>query len=322
MSEEQGSKPASIGSESSSAPASTIQTNPTSPATGLTPGGSASAEPPTLAAGAPPPYAPSYEYEVFQEKKEMPEWARPLITTKEMEDNFRKVFAGHGATEQLVSKRDGYMKELGTLRDEHETLKTQLSDCSDMVDRGDLDGFFKAIGLPTEKVLQYALHHVEYQNLSPEQKKAYDEYVDAGRNNSVLSKKVAELEGRLDSTGVQTRTRDLQSALTRVDVATTVQAIDQKLKAYDQGASFEDEVIKLGDWTWRNKGVDLTADQAVDAVLKKYAQFMGQLPQSAAAPAGQVKPPVIPNVGSLGMSPAKKKITSIADMRKLAASME
>src|SRR3954468_23579172 len=39
---------------------------------------------------APPPYEPNFKYKVLKEEKEIPEWARPLVTTPEMEKSVRE----------------------------------------------------------------------------------------------------------------------------------------------------------------------------------------------------------------------------------------
>lgn len=270
----------------------------------------------------PPQYTPNYKFKFRspldpsrQEEREFDEWARPLIKDADTEKRFREIYEKACGLDYV---KPNYMKmreNLDTLKKEHTEITQSLQRLGSFLHEGDYDSFFKTLEIPDEKIFQYVLDKLNYQQLPPEQRQAHDQASTLKQRAYELELQNQQLQQAYQQTQVQARTASLDSALDRPDVKTVAEAFDARV---GKPGAFRDEVILRGQLAWQTRGVDLTPEQAVKEVLAlaggSVAPAQSPQPQAQA----QQRPPVIPNISGKGSSPARRAPRSIEDLKKLA----
>ncbi len=262
-------------------------------------------------------YTPNLTYKVYDEEKQIPDWAKSFVTSKEAEENFRSLFSKADAVDQMTAKRERQAQEFSELQENHENIMGQLNEASHFVERGDLESFFKTIGLNENVVYQWVLDKLNVQNLPEDQRRIYDEHNELRRNNVLLERQNQALESNWQNQQVQTRTRELDTELAKPEVRSIAQSFDSRLS---QPGAFKDECIWLGKRIAESTGQDVTAEQVVQEVVKRMGNVV-PMQQGQQAQSG-TNPPVIPNVSARNVSPTRKKPNSIEELRQLGASME
>lgn len=184
---------------------------------------------------------------------------------------------------------------------------------------GDFDSAFEILGLTEDQIIKYALNKVQYKQMSPEQRAAYDSQLSNTRRMMALEAENQELSQSYQSFAVQQREGEVEMVLSRPDVSSVVQAFDQRV---GRPGAFRDEVIKRGK-LYAHQGYDAPAQQVIGELInlvggvptpqQTIQQGMGQQPRQAK--------PTLPNITGKGTSPVKKIPKSIDDLRKLAATM-
>ena len=184
--------------------------------------------------------------------------------------------------------------------------------------------------IPEEKVLQWLVEKVEYNQLPPEQRKLLDDRKQAQQRAHELEKHSRTSEERTMQMLSQAKGQALDALLERSSVQAFANAYDQK---FGQEGAFRDAVCDLGSLIWEKHGVDLSPEEAIKGVMDHYGKFVSveqQQPQAVGAPdvnggtqtppSRTKEPPVIPNVSGRQTSATKPKVRSLDDIKKLAAS--
>lgn len=263
---------------------------------------------------------------------EIDDWARSFLN-KENEAKFKEIWAkAHGL--EFVKNR------FSKVRDEYTGYKSQVepllqgwNTLTELYNRDDMEGFFRGLQIPDDKIFKYVLAKLEYQQLPPEERAARDQRSQVVRQNIELERQNQALQQQYQQQTVSARTQQLDIAMTRPDVQTVASSFDQKI---GRPGAFREEVIKRGVLAWHTAQQDITPEQAIAEVL----QIIGTPAQtetqansiSATQPAqsgvtnqAQVatrqSPPVLPNVGAKNTSPTKRGPKSLDEIRKLAAQM-
>jgi hypothetical protein len=261
---------------------------------------------------APAAYAPNFKYKVLKEEKEIPEWARPFVTSADVEKNVRELFEKADGIEAVKTHRDQLV--VGHLQ------------------RGDLDIFFEALNIPEATVLKYALYRLQLKE-NPQQFAAHEQMRQIQLQNLQLQQQLEQSNSGYTNIAVQTREMQLDTHLGRPELLTAVQSFDQRV---GKPGAFRTEVIKRG-----KMYAAMEQDAPVEQVVSEVLQLIGWQGQStqaqpnvqngagaAAAPAagagtpaaGQAKP-TLPNVRGKGTSPAQKVFKSTEELRKHARQM-
>lgn len=264
------------------------------------------------AAAAAAAYAPNYKYKGLGEEKEFEDWAKPLVTSKEIEDKFREMHA-------RAFGIDKYKEDFYSARRENESLNAGLDTLRGFIKEGDLDSFFQATKIPEQVVWNWVKEKLAYQELSPEEKKRYDDYWGAKRENFRLAQTNQKYQNDLESTQVQRKEMELATSLSSPEVTRVMQEFDARV---GKPGAFRDLVIREGLTTEQLTGKECSAEQAVQAVLRYMPGFGGnQIQQTRQANANGVVPPketkaTIPNIKGKATSPVKKKYQSFDEMKK------
>lgn len=292
-------------------------------------------------------YQPNFKFKVMDKEHEFDKRFQQLIKSPDDEKFVRDLHNKAYGLEYVQKKADRFKTDLETVKTEHqeyrsqmEPVVTQLQEAAHYLkspDINDMGNFFDVLGVPQQKVLQYALHVAKLLELPPEQRAAFEHarlgkrqvYQAAQENNSYQS--------QISGHAVQTRTIELQTVLTSPDVQAASEQINTKM---GNPNFFAEEVLRHARFVARVEGKDLSALDAVNAVLERYGSLVqaaapgtGGAAQQQAAPSNppatnpgtqktQQDPPVIPTVPSRQTAPVKKQIKSLDDIRARARELE
>lgn len=257
-------------------------------------------------------YQANYKFRAFDEEKEFDEWARPLVKSKELEEKFRDLFSAKYGVER-------YKEDLHKFKEENTSLNGGLDSLRECVRTGDFDTFFKQTNIPLEKVWNWVKEKLAYQELSPEDRKRYDEHWGLKRQNSELTKNQQMLESQFEQAQIYKKEMELQFVTSSPEVSQIQQEVDTRA---GQPGKFRELVIQKGLATEQLTGRECTAQQAVQAVIQdmKYLGYGGShATQVAGQPGRVVSPqnkPTIPNIKGQGSSPVKAKPKTIAELRR------
>lgn len=216
---------------------------------------------------------------------------------------------------KLQATREKYQ----SVQNEYNELQQGLSELSTYVQRGDLDSFFGALKIPQDKIFQYVLDKLNYQQLSPDQKAAYDQQRQLQSQSYLQERRLAEMEGALQQQAVQARTYELDQALSSPQVRSISESFDARV---GRPGAFRQEVVRRGQLAYYNTGADIPVTQALNEALEtvgRLVQDQGQAVQNQTNVAsGQAKAPVIPNVGSgKNVSAVAKQVKSLSDIESI-----
>lgn len=278
----------------------------------------------------PPAYTPNLKFKVYDKEHEFDEFVRGVIDSEDKEKRVRELYEKAYGLDMVKPK----YKEL---RDRYQTVNTEFQELVGDIQRlkghyqkGDFDTFFKTLGIPEEKVLNWLVQKVQYQQLPPEERAQLDAQRAAEQRAMAAEQQLAQYQEMTSQQQSQAKAHMLQLALERPEIKQFAQAFDAMgLKdRTGQPLSFVDEVINRGELAWYTRQQDLTPEEAIREVMQLYAHVTQSAQPALAAqvggsqaPAPQQKPQVIPKVGGRTGSPTPAKPKSIEDLKKIYAEM-
>ena len=273
-------------------------------------------------------YTPDFKYKAGGKELEIPEKFRALITDKASEEEVKKLFGQAATLEEFKTTANALKTQMAEKDNTLLSYKNGVTKLRSFVQKNDFDNFFKGMNIPAEKIYQWVLDKVQYNQLPADQKAQ----IDAQRNLQQQNEQAQEGLSRVNAERLELATRmkgmELEQTLGRADVKSMQEAFDSRV---GRPGAFRDAVIEHGKsvWALSNQTIDLTPEQAVADFVKKYgnpSSFAPQNPAAEAATPGAVTPPsanatppvkVIPNVAGRSASPIKQKPRSIEDLKKL-----
>lgn len=273
-----------------------------------------------LEQAAAPSYEPNYKFKVLEEEKEFDEFLRGAIKDEETEKQVRELYEKAYGLEHVKAERQKIRDEYKQLKEESDALNGALGQLSEYVNKDDLHTFFQELGIPEQKVLQYAIERAQYSDLSPEQRQQWDQQYNERQRAYMLERQNQELLAAQQQSAVNQRVGELESYLQSPEISSVVQSFDSRV---GKPGSFMAEVIKRGQYyASLPEPQDISVQQAVNEVLNLVGGISQQQAAAAEIPVEQkvIVPedkPTIPNIKGSGTSPTKKLPNSIDDLRKL-----
>lgn len=278
------------------------------------------------AGGQSPKYTPNFKYKVTapqgaaaaKMEKEIPEWARPFITSQDLEKNVRELFEKSEGIDAVKQHRDQLVSENTAMREQWAPVIQNVQTVVGHLKRDDLDSFFESVNLPEEKILRYALYRLQLRE-NPQALQTHEQTRRLQLENQDLQTQLQHASSGSQNIAVQMRTMQLDSQLLRPEIQGAAQAFDTRI---GRPGSFRDEVIKRGK-LYASMGQDVTVEQATNEVLQ-LSGWNGQNPLSVQGAqdgqgmgGGQEPKPTFPSIKGRGTSPAKVMIKSTAQLREL-----
>jgi hypothetical protein len=280
----------------------------------------------------PPVFAPNLKFKVLDKEHEIDPLFAGIIkdadTEKKVKELFEKAYGLDSVKVDRQMLKEKIEKHYAPLEKSYQGVQKSIQQIDTMIEQGDYDNFFNALQIPEQKILQWAVKKAQLMNLTPQEQEAYNQQVQERNQLYQLQQQNADFQEQLFQTQVQARAAQLSQELSKPEVLNAMSSFDTR--AGVPGA-FRNEVIKRGQF-YAHQGVDAPVEQVVKEVLQLVGQVVPQAPgpqqpadnsagMGGQAPQGQAptpKPPVIPNVGGQGTSPAKRVVRSLDDIRALA----
>ena len=265
-----------------------------------------------------PAFNPNWKFKVLDKEHEVDEWVRPVVKDAESEKKIKELYEKAYGLEPVKASRDKIQKEHEELKTNYTSLYQDVSEAMQFKQQGDLGSFFQKVGLSDDQLAKYMLDKINRQSLPPEQQQVYNELEAKKRAEYYQAKQLEETEGRYRQIASQAREWEVDQWLARPEVNQIVERYDS---ANGKGA-FKEYVAEFGVMHHSTYGEDPTVEAAVSSVMKRLGNaYAGQ--QAAPAPMqqsqNQEKPlPVIPNVSGKNVSPTRKSVRSVDDLRKIA----
>ncbi len=280
-----------------------------------------------------PAYEPNYKFNALDAEHELDEKARGYIKTKDDEDLFKDLYTKAKTFDAIKEKYGsgrkamdfhGQAQEWQKAADELKTTNHQIGMLSTFVKNGDMDSFIASLELPKEMVMKWAIQQAKLSEAGPEERAAHENQVQQRQQLYSLQMQNQQVQNNYMQQAVQSREIELNNA-----IAVDTDFAGQFDTLAGRPGSFKQEVVKHAQAIWAMEKRDLSTAEAVAAVKQKFGAF---LPQGAGKPTVvppekkvvvQDKTKTLPNLGTgSGQSPAKAKVKSIADLKKLASTME
>jgi len=221
-------------------------------------------ESPTIVGGAPqeaPQYQPNFKFKVKDAEHEIPEAFRSVVKDPETEKKVREIFEKAYGLDEVKQSRDKYQTQIKELTEreqkQYAPIMRQVMEAEAHYKRNDIGAVFKTLGIPENKVYEWALHQAKLADLPEDQKRIYTQSEEARRQEYQAQTQMEQMREQMMTLQVSQRNQELSAALTKSDVAALVQAFDAK-----QGAgAFQDEAIRLGQYYYHTQGKDVPVGQ-------------------------------------------------------------
>lgn len=272
-----------------------------------------------------PQYTPNLSYKVSGKEKTFPEYLKSVITDEKIEKELRDVFTRADGLPFIRERSEQIMQEATQLRDQNSQYQNFFQESRHLRDIGDFESFFKMNGINRSQVEDWLRNQYELEERGPNAIREYQSSLDARRQafsrqreNASLQDRYAQLERSNMDMAIRLATinPDYQDVRVAMNEGIGPGAFEGAVRAAIQNGLSPDEAVEQAASGFRQ--------------TKFYSLWSGQSQtqsmQTPAQPAmNRPNPPqgVLPNLGrgSAG-SPVRRKIESIADMRKLAAEMD
>jgi hypothetical protein len=276
-------------------------------------------------------YKPDFKYKAQGKEFEVPEKFKALITDKESEEEVKKILGQAASYEDEKTTNTTLKTKLNEVGGAHNKMMGGVNQLRQMVGKGDFDSFFKGMNIPEEKIYQWVLDKVQYNQLPPEQKAQIDQQRNLQKQAETAQQQVGQASHREMELATRIKTMELEQTFGKTDVKSMSDAFDQRV---GKPGAFKEAIIAHGQsvWALSNGKLDLTPEQAVADFVQKYGNpsaFANANPAAGAAtqvqnapsnaPSANATPPVkvIPNVAGRSASPVKQKPKNLEDLKRL-----
>lgn len=303
--------------EASTTPETATAADSTTPTTGVQENVNASSE----AAPEATEYKPDYKVKAYQKEFEIDEWMKPFVN-KDTEKNIKALYGKAKAFDFIKGFREQDQNEFKAYKSQTEPVVKTINESAKLYQSAiasfqegntrsavfKMEEAFKNLGISDNVLKQYVLHKLNIDELPPETKADVFKQRDLERQNALLQQQMQESNNHFQQIAVQTRMAELNQATSKPEVASIIQAFDQR---NGQGA-FQSEVIQRGQLYWQTHQQDVPAETLVQEIIKKYG-LHAPTQQQVARPS---EVPVIPVVKGGSGSPVGKSFNSIDDLKK------
>jgi hypothetical protein len=267
-----------------------------------------------------PQFEPNFKFTIGKDEKEFDEFVRGIIKDKETEEKIRDLYTRAHGLDSVKERHKETQTYLKAERQEKEQLQSFYKELDSYINNRDFGAFLERTGIDKNLVLEWVKQELEYQEMDPQKKYAYDREREFRKNSYAESARLSQLEQQNQQILAQHRNFELDAALSKPEIAEIVKAYDEASRS-NGTPSFRDLVIERGIAKWHATQQDVPAEVVVGELAKMFSHMVAPKAQPAPTPTpgpvANAKPPVIPHVGGGNTSPVERKITSLDDLQKV-----
>lgn len=273
-------------------------------------------------------FKPNFKFKAAGKEMEVPEYLRGVMKDADAEKHLHSLLSKAHGIEMIQEKLKGTRTERDEVRQAYQNVMEPIKLGQEAYRRDDMDTVWDVLKIDPNKVLQWAVKKVQLSQLPPDQRQVYEEAAAA-------KKRAWELERRSETqnhTLAQTQSEQIQQmldlVLERPDISAIAQAYDTRKQ---KDGSFRELVAMMGDQEFHRSGKVIPPMEAAKMAVELLGEKFGAPAQQAAAAPAPVAQPApapekakitLPNAGgSKASAPAKAKVKTLDDIRKLSKEM-
>jgi len=263
-------------------------------------------------------YSPNYEYKVYDKAEQMPDWARPYVTSKEAEENLRTLFSKSGAFDPLKEKHEGLRAKYEEENSKVSKIYETLDQLQYFIDNDDLDSFFEKVKIPEDKLIQHIKRRLQLDEMPKDQRQLYDQNRDYVKRTWEQERDLANYQAQNQALLRNQHEFEYSKTLSLPEVSSFQQKFDEKLGA----GAFRKHADSYGDIMYHQTSRNIAPLEAVRYVMDQYkglfTEPVSQQETVSQVPAMKRPGGHIPNIGkgASQASPTTKRFNSIEDLRE------
>jgi hypothetical protein len=280
-----------------------------------------------------PKYEPNFGYKVYDEQREFPDWAKPLVTSKETEENFRTTLQKSEAFDVLKPKHETVIRD----RDQSKAMvNDHVAKVNRLIELRQKDplAFFEEVGASDDLIISMASKLLKAQD-SPELTAALDTQRETSRRLRARDLEDAAREATTSSDMAQVHQNLMRQTLEFPAVSSLMQRMNgANPGSFDVAMNLAAATIRQGG----HQGYIQPADVAQKVLAQYGPLYAGSAVVTPVAPVvttqtapvtqtaqggtvqpvvPKVRPKTLPNLGKgSSASPVGSKPKSLADVKK------
>lgn len=264
-------------------------------------------------------FTPNYKYKAYGKEYEMDEWARPLLS-KDTQPHLTKLFEKAGGFEPLKERFTNLEQEHVTYKSAYSELDGVRNNILSAIQKGDLAGTFKILGLTNDQVKGYVRQQLQYEGLAPEQKASIDRQNQLIEQQERYERQIQEQQEVAQDLVMQKHELEIAHVFSNPRYSSLIESYNQR-SGNDQ--AFRSVVDKIGAYEFtvngRNIPVAEAAQQAIQILgLANSGETLAASNQAPitnhSQPRQTPRPIVVPNGSSA--APVKKQVSTWDDLMK------
>lgn len=270
-------------------------------------------------------YKPDYKLKVYDEERELDDpFLKNLIKDADSEKKVKEIAQKYLGFDTVKGRNEKLRTELTQYQETTKPVIEYYNQASNLLQKGDLEGFFELTKIPNQAIFEYAVKKAEEAQLPAEQRYQMEQQKQIQKQKEYLESQNQSLQTQQQKQLSDFRAQELTWVMSRADVQSVANSFDQKV---GKPGAFRQAVIDKGLAHYAATGQDLSAEQAAQEVLKLIGAVV--TPAASAQPGIQQPslipqngaPPIIPNVTGRGTSPVRQKVKSLDDLKKRRAEL-
>ena len=270
-------------------------------------------------------YEPNHKFKVYDEEHEFEDFLKPIIKDKDTEAKVRALYEKAYGLDVVKPKYQRLKDEKVDLTEKYENLSTGINRLRDTLDQGNYPEFFKAMNIPDEKIYEYVMDKLKYQDMPPEQRQAYDSQIELKQKASKLEEENKRLNDTQMKNLVSQTDSQINGILGRDDLKGIVSEYDKRV---GKEGAFKDAIWSIGETHYVTKQENLTPEAAINKMLLNLGHISHTAYSATAVPQITVTVPgtptqlavkqnaTIPSIPGTTGAPVTKQIRDLDALRK------
>lgn len=274
----------------------------------------ASSSEPVLSQDGKPSWEPNYKFKANGQEFEIDEEYRSYIKSQDDEKRIKRMFEQFKGVDSLKERWKQAETQAKEYQSRYENYEQSLGAITQLAQKGDVMKALQYLGFSDEMILQAAKQALDFRDLPDQAKQIHTQAQQQERFAQEMFMRNQAIEQQLYQAKAQMRAAELESTLSSADIRDFQSRFDT---AHGPG-SFRQEVINeaqaeyLRTQAQTGQGVDISAKEAVERVLRKLKPFLASQ-QQPNAPVSDA--PVIPTTKAGSTSPVAKSFKSLEEIQ-------
>lgn len=262
-----------------------------------------------------PSWEPNYKFKANGQEFEIDEEYRAYIKSQDDEKKIKRMFEQFKGVDSLKERWKQAETQAKEFQSKYENYEQSLSAINQLAQKGDIMKALQYLGFNEDMILQAAKQALDFRDLPEQAKQIHTQAQQQERFAQEMFMRNQAIEQQLYQAKAQMRAAELESTLS----SSEIKDFQSRFDAAHGPGSFRQEVINeaqaeyLRTQSQTGQGVDISAKDAVERVLRKLKPFLAS--QQAQAQGSASDAPVIPTTKPGSTSPVAKSFKSLEEIQ-------